>query len=230
MSRASSSWLSVTNLPPGSTADDFTLLFSQSGCVSSRLSSDRDGRAIGYLEFPDETSAMTARNFYAGVQVDGTGGPGLALEPTGGFPGEEDGGRASGSKRPRAEYERRRDEFERHQPYDPENSGPAYNPPPHQQHPTHNPEPAARGPPARPQPARRHTTRTVPTAAARRRRRAAVEPRPQPQAPQTLLKKPLGTTPTLRPRSECGAGVAATRLPPSGLTVCCHRTTTAQNV
>ena len=78
MSRASSSWLSVTNLPPGSTADDFTLLFSQSGCVSSRLSSDRDGRAIGYLEFPDETSAMTARNFYAGFQVDGTGGPGLA--------------------------------------------------------------------------------------------------------------------------------------------------------
>ena len=59
---------------------------------------------------------------------------------------------------------------------------------------------------------------------------AAVEPRPQPQAPQTLLKKPLGTTPTLRPRSGCGAGVAATRLPPSGLTVCCHRTTTAQDV
>lgn len=136
MSRASSSWLSVTNLPAGSTADDFTLLFSQSGCVSSRLSSDRDGRAIGYLEFPDETSAMTARNFYAGFQVDGTGGPGLALEPTGGFPHqEEDGGRASGSKRPRAEYERRHDEYERHQPYDPENSGPAYNPPPHQAHP-----------------------------------------------------------------------------------------------
>ena len=140
MSRASSSWLSVTNLPPGSTADDFTLLFSQSGCVSSRLSSDRDGRAIGYLEFPDETSAMTARNFYAGFQVDGTGGPGLALEPTGGFPGEEDGGRASGSKRPRAEYERRHDEYERHQPYDPENSGPAYNPPPHQQHQQHQPQ------------------------------------------------------------------------------------------
>lgn len=134
MSRASSSWLSVTNLPPGSTADDFTLLFSQSGCVSSRLSSDRDGRAIGYLEFPDETSAMTARNFYAGFQVDGTGGPGLALEPTGGFPGEEDRGGASGSKRPRAEYERRHDEYERHQPYDPENSGPAYNQTPHQQH------------------------------------------------------------------------------------------------
>lgn len=140
MSRASSSWLSVTNLPPGSTADDFTLLFSQSGCVSSRLSSDRDGRAIGYLEFPDETSAMTARNFYAGFQVDGTGGPGLALEPTGGFPGEEDGGRASGSKRPRAEYEPRRDEYERNQPYDPENSGPAYNPPPHQQHQQHQPQ------------------------------------------------------------------------------------------
>jgi len=140
MSRASSSWLSVTNLPPGSTADDFTLLFSQSGCVSSRLSSDRDGRAIGYLEFPDETSAMTARNFYAGFQVDGTGGPGLALEPTGGFPGEEDGGRASGSKRPRAEYEPRHDEYERNQPYDPENSGPAYNPPPHQQHQQHQPQ------------------------------------------------------------------------------------------
>ena len=44
---------------------------------------------------------------------------------------------------------------------------------------------------------------------------AAVEPRPQPQAPQTLLKKLLGTTPTLRPRSGCGAGVAATRLPVS---------------
>ena len=136
MSRASSSWLSVTNLPAGSTADDFTLLFSQSGCVSSRLSSDRDGRAIGYLEFPDETSAMTARNFYAGFQVDGTGGPGLALEPTGGFPHqEEDGGRASGSKRPRAEYERRHDEYERHQPYDPESSGPAYNQTPHQARP-----------------------------------------------------------------------------------------------
>ena len=133
MSLASSSWLSVTNLPPGSTADDFTLLFSQSGCVSSRLSSDRDGRAIGYLEFADETSAMTARNFYAGFQVE-AGGPGLALEPTGGFPGEGDGGRASGSKRPRAEYERRHDEYERHLPYDPESSGPTYNPPPLQQH------------------------------------------------------------------------------------------------
>lgn len=132
MSLASSSWLSVTNLPPGSTADDFTLLFSQSGCVSSRLSSDRDGRAIGYLEFADETSAMTARNFYAGFQVE-AGGPGLALEPTGGFPGDGDGGRASGSKRPRAEYEGRHDEYERHQPYDPESSGPAYNPQPHQQ-------------------------------------------------------------------------------------------------
>ena len=83
---------------------------------------------------------MTARNFYAGFQVDGTGGPGLALEPTGGFPGEEDGGghrveAAEGGIRAKARRVR-----SRNQPYDPENSGPAYNPPPHQQHQQHQPQ------------------------------------------------------------------------------------------
>ena len=128
----------VTNLPGGSTQDDFSLLFSQSGCVSSRLTSDHTGRAVGgYLEFPDEPSAMTARNFYAGFQVDGTGGAGLSLEQVGGFPpGDETHGRggSSGAKRPRLEYnaggqgQRSADEgYEQHVPYDPESVS-VYNP------------------------------------------------------------------------------------------------------
>ena len=138
MSRGGSSWLFVTNLPPGSSQDDFTLLFSQSGCVSSRLTTDRQsGRSVGYLEFPDASSAMAARNFYAGFQVDGSGGVGLALETVGGFPdgdvaGVSDPNRSSGSKRPRVEYERA-DPYVEHVPYDPESSGSGYNPPQQQQ-------------------------------------------------------------------------------------------------
>ena len=37
-------------------------------------------RSVGYVDFPDEASAMTARNFYGGWKIDGHNGPGLSLE------------------------------------------------------------------------------------------------------------------------------------------------------
>jgi len=141
-----SSQLLVSGLPPIS-ADDFSQLFSQSGCVSSRLGVDNSGmcvrgrprpasssiavdrrrsrppppnrrsapfsdallgacsidrivvalrarraialttsppllrrRQVGYVDFPDEASAMTARNFYAGWKLPGQTGAGISLE------------------------------------------------------------------------------------------------------------------------------------------------------
>ena len=67
------STLFITNLPRITDAD-FTQLFSQSGCVSSRLETDRAGNQVGYVDFPDEAAAMTARNFYSGWKVGGENG------------------------------------------------------------------------------------------------------------------------------------------------------------
>ena len=79
------STLFITNLPRITDAD-FTQLFSQSGCVSSRLETDRAGNQVGYVDFPDEAAAMTARNFYSGWKVGGENGPGLSLELATTFP------------------------------------------------------------------------------------------------------------------------------------------------
>ena len=37
-------------------------------------------RQVGYVDFPDEASAMTARNFYAGWKLPGQTGAGISLE------------------------------------------------------------------------------------------------------------------------------------------------------
>lgn len=37
-------------------------------------------RSVGYVDFPDEPSAMTARNFYSGWKLPGQNGVGLSLE------------------------------------------------------------------------------------------------------------------------------------------------------
>ena len=37
-------------------------------------------RPVGYVDFPDDASAMTARNFYSGWKLPGSNGPGLSLE------------------------------------------------------------------------------------------------------------------------------------------------------
>ena len=74
--------LVVTSLPR-ITAEAFAQLFSQSGCVGSRLSTDSgSGNQVGYVDFPDETAALTARNFYNGWKLAGGApdAPGLALE------------------------------------------------------------------------------------------------------------------------------------------------------
>jgi len=107
------STLFITNLPRITDAD-FTQLFSQSGCVSSRLETDRAGNQVGYVDFPDEAAAMTARNFYSGWKVGGENGPGLSLElattfPSGGSGAGQQGGTAGGDdgrggKRPRSDY------------------------------------------------------------------------------------------------------------------------------
>ena len=94
------STLFITNLPRITDAD-FTQLFSQSGCVSSRLETDRAGNQVGYVDFPDEAAAMTARNFYSGWKVGGENGPGLSLElattfPSGGSGAGQQGGTAGG--------------------------------------------------------------------------------------------------------------------------------------
>jgi hypothetical protein len=60
--------------------DDKKPLLKNRPCPRPAPSPPSRYRSVGYVDFPDEASAMTARNFYSGWKLAGQNGPGLSLE------------------------------------------------------------------------------------------------------------------------------------------------------
>ena len=217
--------LVVTSLPR-ITAEAFAQLFSQSGCVGSRLSTDSgSGNQVGYVDFPDETAALTARNFYNGWKLAGGApdAPGLALELAApAFPVANPNATAAHAVSPAAayEYDARAGQQQPHkrqrvdQPYDPQMVEPPANPHAHaqpyapQQMPAPGPGPAPGGQqqqPAYAQPAPAHHPQHHPQ----------LQPQHQPAAPvpggQWL--PPPGPGPGPGPGSGPGPGAHQTYSP-----------------